>query len=634
MFTDMVGYTRLMGENEQHAKGLRSRHRQALEQRSKQHGGEIIQYYGDGSLITFDSVVSSVHFAVDVQRDLAQKPQIPLRIGIHLGDIVFEEEGVYGQGVNIAARIEGMAVPGSILVSDAIVRELANHPDITTTDLGNFDLKNVQLPVRISAVVADGLVVPEAKELTGKGQLRRRTLAVLPFVNRSSDPENEYFSDGITESILNALVPLEGLQVTSRTSSFSFKGTKEDVGEIARKLGVTTILEGSVRRAGNRVRVTAQLVNAVEDTHLWSETYDLDLEDIFAVEDEIAAKIAAKMRAQLTDPGLGMRTSPPTDNLEAYEHYLRGKFYYHKFNPTDAGKALRYFEQACLVEPNFLLPRSQMASIYSYLGSVGAVAPAKAFALASEHADFVLEKDHGDGAAHVAKALIAFFYEWDWQAVEWHLQQAKAASTQAPEYYITLGMYLSAQGQTAHAVTVMDQAIPVDPLNPIILYYLAQALFYDKQLDRAMDILDEVLRLAPDFRGAIEAKGQIHVQRGDLQAAHRQFEEYQAMTGSANKGWVPLAYVYGLMKETSKVWQIMQKLDARQNAEPDVMLYLDYAAVYQAMGDFDLAMDQLELAYENRLGSVVFLSINPSWDPMRHLPRFQALVRKVDLPQV
>ena len=237
MFTDMVGYTALMQKDEQKAKANRDRHRKILQDSVATHGGKILQYYGDG--------------------------------------------------VNVASRIEGLAVSGSVLISGKVFDEIKNHQAFSTAHLGTFDMKNVTKPLEVYAISNEGLAVPTEEEIKAKPRDILKSLAVLPFVNMSSDPENEYFSDGITEELLNVLAQEPGLQVTARTSSFAFKGRNEDIRQIGAQLGAKTSLEGSVRKAGNRIRITAQLISTADGYHIWSETYDRQLEDIFEVQDEM-----------------------------------------------------------------------------------------------------------------------------------------------------------------------------------------------------------------------------------------------------------------------------------------------------------------------------------------------------------
>src|ERR1043165_4267063 len=269
MFTDIVGYTALMEQDEQLAKELRDRHRIVLQKEIPEHGGKILQYYGDGTLSTFDSALDAVECSIAIQRQLQLAPAIPIRIGIHTGDIVYEDNDIYGDGVNVSSRIQSLAVPGGVLISEKVYDEIKNHPDVITIPMGSFELKNVKKPVEVFALANEGLTIPSEREIRTASFSSEVSIAVLPFVNMSNDPEQEYFSDGMAEEILNSLAHLEKLKVAGRTSSFQFKGQNIDLREVGEKLGVKTVLEGSIRKQGNRLRVTAQLVNVQDGFHLW-----------------------------------------------------------------------------------------------------------------------------------------------------------------------------------------------------------------------------------------------------------------------------------------------------------------------------------------------------------------------------
>src|SRR6478672_7393824 len=313
MFTDMEGYTALMQKNEQVAIERRNRHREVFEKMMAHHGGKIIQYYGDGTLSIFTSAIHAVNAGVAMQLLFLKTPHVPVRIGIHIGDIAVDDSGVYGDGVNIASRIESFAVAGSVFISDKVFDEIKNQPLIKTVSMGLFNLKNVSRPVEVIAIANEGLAVPKINDLKGKTSEPKNKLAVLPFVNMSNDAENEYFSDGIAEELINTLSKIDGLQLTCRTSSFSFKGKNIDVREIGKALNVTKVLEGSVRKAGNRVRINAELVNTADGYQLWSETFDRNLDDIFELQDEIAGIIANRMREQLVNKTVEI--SEPSQNI-------------------------------------------------------------------------------------------------------------------------------------------------------------------------------------------------------------------------------------------------------------------------------------------------------------------------------
>ena len=347
MFTDIVGYTALMQSDEEVATKVRARHREVFQEQHQLHEGEIIQYYGDGTLSVFKSAIAATECAIGIQRLLQEGDSVPLRIGLHMGDIVFNDTEIYGDAVNFTSRIESMGVAGAILLSGKLNDELKNHTAISTASLGLFELKNITEPVEVFAITNKGIRVPQQSELKGKQQPINKTIAVLPFVNTSTSSENEYFSDGITEEIINALSKIKSLKVTSRTSSFFFKNKNVPIKQIGKELNVAAILEGSVRLSGNTIRITAQLIQAEEDFHFWSETWDRKLENIFEIQDEISLLIAEKLREQfghfeIQDHLVGKQT----DNIEAYEYSLKAKFHFNKWNPEDIRIAISLYDKA------------------------------------------------------------------------------------------------------------------------------------------------------------------------------------------------------------------------------------------------------------------------------------------------
>src|SRR5687767_1118701 len=424
MFTDMTGYTALMHEDEEKAKILSDRQRKTLEKFIPPYNGKIIQYFGDGTLSIFGSAADAVKAAIDIQKELREEPKVLLRIGIHSGDISYDDQGVYGDCVNLASRIEALAAPGSVLISDKVYDEIKNQKEITTTSLGKFNLKNVKRQVEVFAVTNEGLVIPTPAQ-AGIKSGAENSIAVLPFINMSADPENEYFSDGISEEILNALTRVEGLQVTARTSSFSFKGKNEDVRQIGLKLGVSSILEGSVRRYGKKIRITAQLINTADGYHHWSEVYDSDLEDIFQVQDEIALKIVNRLKEKFAGdvPKMAIH-KPPTENVEAYNLYLKGRYHWNKSNPEDIVKAISAFEEAIRIDPGFASPYCALSYCYSFSGSTGLMPPAEAYPRAKDLTLKAIELDPNHADAHLSLAAIKFYHNWDFEGAEVSLNKA------------------------------------------------------------------------------------------------------------------------------------------------------------------------------------------------------------------
>jgi len=412
MFTDMVGYTALMQSNEALAIKKRERHKNVLENSISNHNGKILQYYGDGTLSIFNSAIEGVNCAMEIQKKLTREPSVDLRIGIHTGDVVLEEEGIYGDGVNIASRIESLSVSGGVFISEKVYDDIKNQNDIETREIGSFELKNVKQPIRVFAISNPGFPVPSRNEIKGKLNQPSNRLAVLPFDNFSADPENEYFSDGITEELINAFTKVDGLLVTSRTSSFAFKRKHEDVREIGSKLNVDKILEGSVRKAGNRVRITAQLINSSDGYHLWSETFDRNLDDIFEIQDEIARIIVNKLRESIAEkPKQEQFVKQPTENLEAYSFFLKGVYFRNKLTPPDVRKAIKYFEDALKLDPDFAPAAGHFAACYIQLGAMGVMNPHKAFEIAHRYADKAIELDNTLAEAYAVKGAAFFFYD-------------------------------------------------------------------------------------------------------------------------------------------------------------------------------------------------------------------------------
>jgi TolB-like protein len=426
MFADMTGYTALMQEDEGKAKILRDRQRQTLEKFIPGNNGKIIQYFGDGTLSIFGSAIDAVKSAIDIQKELQKEPKVLLRIGVHSGDIVYDSEGVYGDSVNLASRIEALSVPGAVLISDKIFDEVKNQSEIKTVLLGKYNLKNVKRQVEIYAVANQELVIPSPAQINVKAG-SEKSIAVLPFVNMSADPENEYFSDGISEEILNALTRVEGLQVTARTSSFSFKGKNEDVRQIGIKLGVSAILEGSVRKAGKKIRITAQLINTSDGYHIWSEIYDSDLEDIFQVQDEISLKIVNRLKenfAAVNKKEKELIVKPPTENIDAYNLYLKGRYHWNRSNPEDISKAIKIFEEVIRIDPGFASPYCAISFCYSFMGSTGLMPPAVAYPKAKDYTLKAIELDPGHAESHLSLATIKFFHNWDFDGAEASLNKA------------------------------------------------------------------------------------------------------------------------------------------------------------------------------------------------------------------
>lgn len=636
MFTDMFGYTALMQEDEKRAIDSRDRFRKVLEEKISIHQGKILQYYGDGALITFGSAIDSALCAVEIQQELSAAPAVPARIGIHSGDIVYDNNGVYGDGVNIASRIESLSVPGGVLISEKLYDELKNHSFISAEFLGSYKLKNVKSPIKIYALTNQGLKVPTEQQLKLQtGFEDKNSIAVLPFVNMSADPENEFFSDGITEEILNALTNVDGLKVTSRTSSFAFKGKNEDIREIGRKLNVNSVLEGSVRKAGDKIRITVQLINSVDGYHVWSEVYNRNLEDIFEVQDEISRKIANKLRERLSlKSGAESLIRTHTNNLDAYNDYLKGIYYFNKWTPEGISKSLLFFKDAINKEEKFVLPYSGLANSYLISALSGMQKPDYAYEEAKRYALLALEMDKSLTEAHISLALVKMFYEWDWDGALDSFTTALNLNPGAAYVHYYYSLYLRAIGNIEQCVEETEKALSLDPLSLIINRELGENYMFAERYKDAKDQFMKTLELDPNFRSTLWSLGYNYLYMKEYDKALETFLTAQSQTVGDTiglKGQGPLGVIYALMGKFDEVEKCLNILRQRESANPDVSFNFDYITIYKALKHYDKVFHYLEKAVEERNGGILFIGKHPDWRDVQADPRFKNLMKKVGL---
>jgi len=495
-----------------------------------------------------------------------------------------------------------------------------------------FELKNVKQPVRLFAIANSGIVVPGRDELRGKTKQTNNRLAVLPFVNMSADPENEYFSDGITEELLNALTRVDGLQVTSRTSAFAFKGKNHDIRDIAIQLNVDKVLEGSVRKSGNRVRISAQLISAADCYHIWSENYDRNLTDIFEVQDEISAIIANKLRENLTPEKKEEHlVKAPTTNVTAYTYFLKGLHFWNKLTPADCRKAIECYEQAIALEPDYAHAYAMSAAAYSYLGATGQMLPTKAFEIVHRYADKALELDSTIAESHIAKASAYLFYEWKWKEAYEGLQKAIRLNPGAIEAYELLGLYYIILGQKEKAVQTLEEAERIDPLSPIILEQLGNMYIFAGRYDDAIRQADKLLKMHPEMRIIIEMKGWATGMKGDWQAALELFEEVQRLTNHPLKGWMGAGFAYGRLGMKEKGLEVIRKMEQRQIEEPGAVIDADLAAVWFTLGNLDKTFYYLNQCVDKRMGPVSYFLEYPAYKEIKSDPRYEELKKRMNI---
>ena len=482
------------------------------------------------------------------------------------------------------------------------------------------------------SITNDGIVVPARDELRGKTKQTQNRLAVLPFVNMSADPENEYFSDGITEELLNTLTRVEGLQVTSRTSAFAFKGKSHDIRDIAIQLNVDKVLEGSVRKAGNRVRITAQLINAADGYHLWSENYDRNLTDIFEVQDEISGIIANKLRENIAAKHKEEHlVKPATSNVTAYTCYLKGLHFWNKLTPADCRKAIECFEQCIAMQPDYAQAYAMSAAAYSYLGSTGQMLGSKAFEIVRNFADKAMQLDSTIGESHIAKASVYLFYEWKWKEAYDCLQKAISLNPGAVEAYELLGFYYIVMGEKEKAVQILEEAERMDPLSPVVIQSLGNMYIFSERFDDAIAQADKLLEVHPGMRVAIEMKGWCTGMKGDWQGALVFFEEYQRLTNHPLKGWMGAGFAYAKLGMKDKALEAIRKIEQRQREEPGAVLDADLGGIWFGLGDYDKTFYYLNQCIDKRMGPVSYFLEYPPYRGIKDDPRYEALKKRMNV---
>lgn len=632
MFTDIAGYTAMMQENEPKARALRGRQRDVLEKYIPMHNGKILQTFGDGTLSVFNSAIDAVNCAVMLQLELQTGEIVPLRIGIHIGDVTYDDKDIYGDGVNVASRIESISTAGAVLVSDKVYDEIKNQPSLPAILFGQFEFKNVTRPIDVYAISSTGMVVPESASKEGKLKSKKEVIAVLPFANMSADPENEYFSDGISEEILNALTRVEGLQVVARTSSFSFKGKNEDMRDIGRKLNATCIIEGSVRKAGNKVRITAQLINSADGVHYWSETYDRELKDIFEIQDEISLDIAHKLEQQFANihtPDHLVKSS--TKSIEAYDIYLRIN-YMLNHNPTyETNKqAITSLEEAIKLDPGFAKAYSMLASSYIVLGTWNVIPPETSFAKAKQCIDNALKLDDKDYLAYIAYGEYKRYYERDWEGTKDMAIKAIQLNPDSADAYLDLAVFYR-RNDLNTAIKYAEKAVELDPLSINVLNLLANIYVEAGMYNEADAVFQKALVINSNGRLTRYQYAFFHVEKGEYEKAKRLIDEWSKPGEPWEEDSALRASIYMNTGEQDKAIAILDRLKNRIGSCDEKPYYWELAGLNAILGNSDEAMKYLIKAEELKHGALVVLKASTTFKNLRSDERFTALLKRQGL---
>ncbi len=657
MFTDIVGYTAIMQQDEQKARDFRARHREIFEKTTQKHQGKILQYYGDGTLSIFNSAVAATQCAVELQL-LFISQKIPVRIGIHTGDVAYDNQDIVGDGVNIASRIESLAQSGAVLISEKAYDEIKNHKDLPVQSLGNFHFKNVAKPMKVYAMAHDGLHIPSSGSIRGKlakaspqsllvismailalilvtylwWQKNQKsagttkgaiTIAVLPFENMSNDPDQEYFTDGVTEDIITKLSFLDNIRVSSRTSTKRFKNSSLSIMEIASQLGVSHILEGSVRRDGDQLRIVAQLIRTDTDDHVWAQTYDqkLSISSLFDIQSDVAAKIYTALEGTII-PTDSLQNALPTTSLAAYEHYLKGLYHYRTFDFNDLQLAIQYYDSAIALDPGYAEAYSSLGHAYAIAGTgYGWLKPDSARTLAKANCLKSLELKSTLGGARTLLGDLLFWYEYNWQEAEIEYRLAMELDPKHTGNLISYALMLVSVGREDEVWPLLERSYQLEPNNVLVLTTSAWVNLYARRYDEVQRLAELAIKIDPELHDAYQVMGYSYLFNGQIDNAKKTFKNH-----SFNQldGFVA-GYTGNL--DSAQMYVNIVLEDEKQMYVPPMTI----AWMYAGMKDIEGAMRWLNKAYENGDRGLIFLKVFPVWDGIRDHPEFKALVEKVGI---
>lgn len=671
MFTDIVGYTALMGEDEDKAYRLIIKNRDIQKPLIEKHGGTWLKEMGDGTLASFPSISEAVYCAKGIQEACLHEPELNLRIGIHLGEVIIEEGDVFGDGVNIASRIEALAPAGGICISESVFQNIQNMKRIETEYIQEVKLKNVKRPVRIYQVNING----KSKSRSPKLASHRKTIisisviiallmivaivryfyplnqsavsqeellgnpddlsiAVLPFVNMSSDPDQEYFSDGITEEIITHLAKIGDLSVISRTSVFQYKNKPISLPVIAKELNVAYILEGSVRKQGNTLRITAQLIHASSDKHLWAENFDRQLSQVLDVQTDVAKKVAEVLNIKLTEPEVSRIERKATEKYSAYEYYLKAIYEDKKWTPEGAKQAIAYLQKAIELDPEFSEAYSLYAWQYVNLGTLSSLFdPKEALNQALPLARKSVDLDSLSSDAFLVLGSVNFYLEWDFVEAKKNFEQSMELNSwgEAPIYQCICAYveFLIANNHIEETWSLFKNINKIDPAFFQVFDYESLLHIANNNYDIALDTFEKRLEFSElEDWNLYKSYGTTLYLTNNYQEAALKLEKALSMRKERDAyilTYLSLTYLHlNRQKESMK---ILNELKAR-STKGEYGMNILIALIYNELGDEMKTFEYLEKAYNSHDNLLTWVNVN-HFKNLKDDPRYLELLRKI-----
>jgi len=633
MFTDMVGYTALTQKSESTALELLEKHRGLLRPIFAEHAGTVVKTIGDAFLVEFSNVLDATKCAVKIQktlRDLAtgapSDGRIQVRIGLHLGDVVHKHGDVYGDAVNIASRIEPLAEPGGICVSEQVYYQVRNKVGLSFTSLGKRELKNVEAPLELYRVE---LPWEKKQEMNEEADVSR--IAVLPFVNISPDPKDEYFADGLTEEMISTISNISELSVISRTSVMTYRGTNKKVRDIGRELDAGSVLEGSVRKADNRMRITVQLIDVRNDRHLWAQSYDRQLDDVFAIQSDIANRVADALKVKILPDERQRLRKRPTNSTEAYTLYLKGRYYWNERKKESLLKAIKYFERAIGLDPNYALAHAGISDCYSVLGDHGYLPYSEAFAGSRRYAAKAVELDDSSAEAHTSLAS-SLVTNWDWDGSEREFRRALELNPNYATAHHWYGLLLMKKGKLDEALREALRAQELDPLSPIVNIFSGVVYSAMKKYDVAEKQIKKTLEVDPNFIPGHSNLLVIYLRQGRFAEAEKETRELMPLINSDARSRPWLAAVYAFAGRKGDARKILEELGGGTPHDDDEYVSAQgTVTTYLGLGEKEKAIGLIEKEYEMHADWLAEMHLDPLFASVISEPRVVAVMRKIGL---
>jgi TolB-like protein/tetratricopeptide (TPR) repeat protein len=627
MFTDMVGYTDLGQRNEPLSLALVEEQRKLVRPVLDRHGGREVKTMGDAFLIEFPNTLDAVKCAYEIQRaarefNMSRPPErtVHLRIGIHVGDVVESQGDILGDAVNVASRIESLAEDGGVRLTRQVYDQVQSKFELPLKSLGVTSLKKLSTPLEVYK-----MVMPWEERVVSLTEVDRKRIAVLPLTNISPDPRDEYFADGMTEELISTMSRISGLKVIARTSVAGYKGSSKKISEIGKELEVGTVLEGSVRKVGDRLRISVQLIDSQTSEHLWADNYDRELKDVFAIQSEISKTVAEALTVQLLSREKALIEKKQTVNPEAYALYLKGRVYWNERTKEDVSKALKFFEQAVRIDSEFALAYSGLADCYNVLEGYSWMAPHITRPLARDFATKALRLDESLAEAHASLGL-TLMQTWDFRGAERELKRAiELRPNYAPAYYWYAQLLLF-QRKYGESFLQDRRGFDIDPFSAWANLRMANRLADTDRIDEAMERFQRATELDPNSASIHLSKSNVLARLGQSDAAIEEARKAVELDKSPDME-VNLAWVYAVAGKKNEAKAILNKIENKGGDESFSPAFI--GAVKLELGDSEEGFRLIERGFEEREDGVLYFGSLPEFKKYWSDPRWVQIEKKI-----